>query len=187
MSAARRSALGAAVVVLALVSGACGNDDGDKAASTDHAGHASTTAKGNTPGGSGGDTTATTTPGASSTSSTAADHGMVHETTTTAFKPSQSSDTVPIQARDFTFVGAPATVTGPKVFFTMDNQGPSAHELAVYDADGKPLGVIAPIDKGQKGQLAIELQPGTYSMRCDLKSGTRTHAELGMRATFSVT
>lgn len=173
MASGRRRALAVVAVVASMALAGCGGDDD----SADHADHGEPTST-SSPG-------ATAGPGATSAPSTTAD-GHAHETTSTAFPRSQASERVEIELVDFSFVGMPATVTGPKAFFSGVNKGPSDHEMEIIDQDGRSVGAVKPYPKGQTRELAVELQPGTYTIQCLVKQGDQTHAQLGMKNTFAV-
>ncbi len=160
------------LLVLLLASGACARDK-EAADSTSTSAGATTTAVAGT--------------GPTGGSSTTADHG--HEdaaSTTTAFPRSKATAKVELDLVDFSFVGMPAQVTGPSVFFTALNKGPSEHEVEIADQDGKVIAVAEPFPQGQKRDLAVDLQPGTYVIQCLVKQGDQTHAQLGMKNTFAV-
>src|SRR5688572_11050244 len=150
-----------AVVLVGVVFAGCSSDD-------DHDDHdATASAAGSTPTSAGED-----------------DHG--HETTTTAFAASAATSTVKLRMRDYVFVDVPATMTGPRVAFEAVNDGPGQHEARILDEGGAEKGVIAPLAKGVRATMALELPAGTYTMECLIKEGAKTHAELGMRSTFVV-
>lgn len=104
-----------------------------------------------------------------------------------AFPESEANTVVKATLRDFAFEGVPAMVKGPKVFFEATNQGPTEHELVVMEEAGKELGEIEAFGKEKHSDpLALELKPGRYKATCLVKLGDRTHADLGMEATFTV-
>jgi len=104
-----------------------------------------------------------------------------------AFPESEATGIVRATLRDFAFENVPASVKGPKVYFEATNQGPTEHELVVMDEAGKELGEIEAFDKGKEAKpLALELQPGRYKLTCLVKLGDKTHADLGMEASFTV-
>ena len=118
---------------------------------------------------------------------TAASGDHAHEETKPAFAKSAATDTVEVELREYSFVGMPASVTGPKAYFSLVNKGEKEHEFEVIDADGKAVAEVAPFAAGQSKTLAVELQPATYTVQCLVDEGGRTHAELGMKTTFVVT
>jgi len=94
---------------------------------------------------------------------------------------------VRVTLRDFAFEGVPPTVKGPKVYFEATNRGPTEHELVVKNEAGKELGEIPAFDKAEKPEsLALELEPGRYQLACLVRLGSKTHADLGMEAFFTV-
>ncbi len=150
-----------AAVLLAVI-GACGNGE-DRPSTGGSA--------------SGSDT------GASGSPSHAGDHGEQGA----GFPESEANTVVRATLRDFAFESVPPTVKGPKVYFEATNQGPTEHELVVMDEAGKELGEIEAFAKGKDSKpLALELEPGRYKLACLVKLGDKTHADLGMEASFSV-
>ncbi len=104
-----------------------------------------------------------------------------------AFGEAEADTVVEVTLQDHAFVGIPASLEGPKVFFKATNKGPSEHELEIVDSSGKPVGEIEAMPPGRSGTLALELEPGTYTAQCLVEEEGRTHAELGMKTTFQVT
>lgn len=113
-----------------------------------------------------------------------ADHGGDEEA---AFPIDEADITVRVNMKDFAFAGIPATVKGEKVLFEVTNDGPSEHELVVFEkgADDIVRG-IEPFAKTKTQMLAVELKPGAYTVRCLVKLGDQTHADLGMQTDFTV-
>ncbi|MGH9286391.1 MAG: hypothetical protein ACRD0M_12070 [Acidimicrobiales bacterium] len=102
-----------------------------------------------------------------------------------AFDASAATATLEVTLKDFTIAGLSPAATGPNLLFNAEVNGASQHELAVHDASGH-LGGLAPFRAGKKKRLAIVLAPGTYTVQCLVKEGSRTHAELGMKAQLTV-
>jgi uncharacterized cupredoxin-like copper-binding protein len=118
--------------------------------------------------------------------SASASNSGTGDTTTTAFKAADATATVEVKAHEYVFDGIPATpITGPRVLFTVHNTGTVDHEFEVVGADGEPVADIH-VDKGKTGTLAVKLKPGTYTAECMLKTGSKTHASLGMKTAFTV-
>ncbi len=88
--------------------------------------------------------------------------------------------------RDYAFSGVPDVVAGPNVRFVAKIAGSNTHELEVLDAGGEPLGEIPAFKGSETKTLALVLEPGTYSIQCLVKEGARSHAQLGMRQTLTV-
>ena len=171
----RRAALLLSALLLALTS-ACGGDD-----QPDHEAHDDS--EQSTTSSSGTDTTEDTQPGGQQTS-TSGEHG--HDNA--AFPAAEATDTAKISMRDFVFVDMPATVTGPKLRIEAKNNGPTAHEVLVFDADGNEIGGMDPVVAGESGDVSLELPAGTYEMRCLIPiSANETHYDRGMKAVFQVT
>lgn len=128
--------------------------------------------------------TATGTGSATGTGGGEHEHGGTGQA---AFPKSEADADVHVTLVDFQFKGLPETIKGPKVFFEARNEGPSQHELVVFDEDGSELGAIPPIEPGPElHSLAVELKPGRYRVECRVMAGDRTHAELGMRSEITV-
>lgn len=113
------------------------------------------------------------------------DHGAGHGDAAD-FPASEADTALEVSMKDFVFQGLPATVTGSKVFLTVANQGPAEHELVVFDDEDKAMGGIEELPSGQTKTLALELEPGTYTAKCLIDVGGKTHAELGMQSSFTV-
>ncbi len=103
------------------------------------------------------------------------------------FVRASADSTTPVVLRDYAFDGVPAQVQGPNVLFVATIGGGNCHELEVLDAAGDAVGEIPSFAAGEKKELGLELRPGTYSLQCLVKEGTKTHEELGMKATITVT
>ena len=162
------------VLVLTAACGGGGDNRGDRQADGDS--RQSTTAS------SGTDTTEETQPGGRETA-TSGDQ----DEASVDFPAAEATDTAKISMRDFVFVDMPATVTGPKLRVEAKNNGPTAHEVVVFDADGNEVGGMDPVVAGQSAVLSLELTAGTYEMRCQVPiSENETHYERGMKAVFQV-
>ena len=170
-----RPAVLLSALLLALTA-ACGGDG-------DHDDHeAGGDADQSTTASSGTDTTEDTQPGGQQTS-TSGEHDHHNAT----FPAAEATDTAKISMRDFVFVDMPATVTGPKLRIEAKNNGPTAHEVLVFDADGNEVGGMDPVVDGESGDVSLELPAGTYEMRCMIPiSSTETHYDRGMKAVFQV-
>ena len=105
---------------------------------------------------------------------------------TPAFSENDADTVVDVTLKEFEFAGIPATIKGDKVFFDAKNAGTEDHELEIVDAKGDDVDEIPAFEKGETKQLAVELEPGTYTVQCLLKEGSKTHADLGMKTTFTV-
>lgn len=175
----RRAGPLAAALLLALLTG-CGGG-GDEHAE-DHEGSegnttqttAAASADGTEPTGGGSDTSA-------------ANGGGQHAHDSANFPPADATDTLKISMRDHAFVDMPATVTGPRVRIEAKNNGPSEHEVLIFDADGNEIAGTDPVPAGETAVLSAELPSGTYQLRCLVEiSPTETHFDRGMRVTFAV-
>ncbi len=103
-----------------------------------------------------------------------------------AFEESAATTKIPVTLQDFAFVGLPASAKGPNVLFEATVKGGNEHELVVQDAAGGAAGVLVPFQAGKTKNLAVVLQPGTYTIVCLVQEGAKPHAELGMKAELRV-
>ena len=103
-----------------------------------------------------------------------------------AFAESDADTVVEVRFVDFRFEGIPRTVKGPKVFFEAENEGKHPHELEILDASGEAVDELPEIAAGKSGVLAVELEPGTYTIQCLVEEDGKPHADLGMKTTFTV-
>ena len=118
------------------------------------------------------------------------DHGGDAEATATtapAFEKANATTALDVILQDYAFVGVPDTVAGPDVHITATIKGSNFHELLVLDEEGEQVEDLRPFKRPARQSLAVVLEPGTYSVECLVKEGSRTHAELGMRKSFTVT
>ena len=167
-----------AALLLALVSLTACSQDGEHPEGHEENDGSQTTA-------SGAGTTGETEAGSATTGDDAAGGHGDHESAT--FPAAEATDIAKISMRDYAFVDMPATVTGPKVRIETSNNGPSAHEIVIFDADGNEVGGIEPVAPGESGDVSLELTAGTYEMRCQIAiSATETHLDRGMKAVFAV-
>ncbi|HUP84121.1 MAG TPA: hypothetical protein VM143_00515 [Acidimicrobiales bacterium] len=120
-------------------------------------------------------------------------HEHAHEdemslTTTTqpAFATADATTTLDVTLQDYAFVGVPDSLVGPNVLIKASIKGSNTHELELVDANGKTIGEIPPFEAGTATGTFV-LVPGTYTVQCTIKEGARTHADLGMRRTITVT
>ena len=141
-----------------------------------------------------GGTQTTSASGAGTTDGTQAEggedgatEGGEHDHHSADFPAAEATDIAKISMRDYAFVDLPATVTGPKLRIEAKNNGPSAHEMVIFDADGNEVGGVDPIPPGDSADVSLELTAGTYEMRCLIPiSETETHLDRGMKAVFQV-
>ena len=174
----RRLLLFLAALLLATAA-ACGGDDhaaheAEEDSQTTAAGSGTTDGTEPGDGGDGGDTTAPA-------------EGGEHDHHNADFPAAEATDIAKMSMRDYVFVDLPATVTGPKLRIEAENNGPSAHEMVIFDADGNEVGGVDPIPPGDSADVSLELTAGTYEMRCLIPiSETETHLDRGMKAVFQV-
>ena len=174
----RRTASILCALLLAIGLGACSGDD-EHPEDHEENGTSQTTASG---------AGTTGTEAGSGEGDEPGDGGDEHEHHNADFPAAEATDIAKISMRDYAFVDMPATVTGPRVRFEVKNNGPSAHELVVFDADGNEVGGIEPVPPGDSATVSLELTAGTYEMRCQIAiSDTKTHLDEGMKAVFQVT
>ena len=78
-------------------------------------------------------------------------------------------------------IGGDSLAKGPKLWFQVANAGSQPHELEVLDDQGARVGGIPPFAAGIPESLALELEPGTYTLQCTLKNKDgKVHRDLGM-------
>ena len=128
--------------------------------------------------------------GESTTEDAAAGDGDGHghdEVTAATFPAAEATSEVVITLSDYAFIGLPASVDGPNVLFRATVRGGNEHELVIVADGGTTVGAITPF-RAADGErtLAAVLAPGRYQVRCLVREGTRTHAQLGMRRDLTV-
>lgn len=110
------------------------------------------------------------------------DHGHADEAPPVTFGADEVDTTLTLTLRDYGFIGIPARVAGPNVRFVATIRGSNRHELDVRDGEGRTVAALPPFAAGDgERTLDAALAPGTYSLQCLVKEGTRTHAQMGMR------
>ena len=125
---------------------------------------------------------------ASGSASASASGSHAHGEAEMHFAEGEENSTVEVTLKDFAFEGVPAAgAKGENVLFKA-HVTTGEHELEVLDSSGKALGEIEPFgpDDGTK-EMALKLAPGTYTLQCLIEEGAKTHKELGMVATLTVT
>lgn len=93
--------------------------------------------------------------------------------------------TVQVIAKDYSFTGLAglSPKAGDTLSVTMRNLGNRPHDLAVAGPDGSRVGGVKTIDNGETASASIALaKAGVYTYVCTIGS----HAELGMKGTFTV-
>jgi uncharacterized cupredoxin-like copper-binding protein len=99
----------------------------------------------------------------------------------------EPTKTVTIEATDYSYDGLDGITfsKGETVEFRLHNEAPEEkHELEVFGPDGDALGEVGPTKPGATGRVVLTLtEAGTYRLNC----GIEDHAEMGMKATFTVT
>lgn len=109
------------------------------------------------------------------------------EEETPGFPKSEADTVLEYKLVDYAFEG-PSTAKGPKVYFEAENEGTQEHELEVLDPDGEPVGEIEAFPPGGTSEpLAVELEPGTYTLQCLVETPEgKVHKDLGMVADLTV-
>jgi hypothetical protein len=99
----------------------------------------------------------------------------------TAFERDEADSVLSYLLVDYS-IGGDSQAKGPKLWFQVANAGSQAHELEVLDDQGKPVGGIQAFAAGASPDaLALELEPGTYTLQCTLKNKDgKVHRDLGM-------
>jgi plastocyanin len=93
------------------------------------------------------------------------------------------ADTAAITVMDFRLSTPVLTATGPTVSFTVTNDGPTPHNVAVRDANGNVLMTTRDLSRGESQTISAEIPPGTYVTFCSLPG----HESLGVKGTLTVT
>lgn len=103
------------------------------------------------------------------------------------FPAGEATSEVTTTLSDYALIGLPATVEGPNVLIRATIRGGNEHELVIVSDSGATAGAIAPFRAadGERTLTAV-LEPGSYTVQCLVKEGTRTHAQLGMRRDLTV-
>jgi uncharacterized cupredoxin-like copper-binding protein len=105
--------------------------------------------------------------------------GCGDDDTSAATGPDVERDGVEVVAEDIAFGADGYEADAGTVTFTYRNDGSINHTLLVDDVDGFKLEVTA---NGDEDQGSVELEPGTYTLYCDVPG----HREAGMEATLEV-
>ena len=84
---------------------------------------------------------------------------------------------------DFMLSKPDITVAGPTVTFAVTNDGPTPHNVAVRDANGRVLLTTRDLSRGESQMVSAEIPPGTYITFCSLPG----HESLGVKGTLTVT
>ena len=79
------------------------------------------------------------------------------------------------------FVQKTLTATAGSVTFTLTNDAPVPHDLAI-EGNGVDAGPSDTIQGGETADLTVDLQPGTYTFYCAVPG----HREAGMEGTLTV-
>lgn len=158
---------------------ACGGDDGAEVRNIGESEGASGSTSNTAVGGSGSGSGAASGSASGSSSEAAA---------TPAFTEAEADTKLDYTLVDYKFEG-PTDAKGPKVLFTAVNTGKENHELEILDASGEALGEIVDFaPNADADPLAVELQPGTYTLQCILETADgKVHKDLGMVSTLTVT
>lgn len=88
-------------------------------------------------------------------------------------------DTIEVLAEDISFPEEVYETTAGRIGFVYENVGNIRHTLVIEDVDGLDLDVSK---KGDVDQGAVDLEPGTYVLFCDVPS----HRPAGMVADLVV-
>ena len=126
--------------------------------------------------------------GGSSGDGAASSTGHCGPTTPTSkppFAASALSTAVRVTLEDYVFAGLPSSVQGPNVRFDATISGSNCHNIEVDDGSGRSVALLPAFDSGSRTLSAV-LPPGTYTLRCTVSEGVKTHEQLGMKATLTV-
>ena len=86
-----------------------------------------------------------------------------------------------ITLSDYHIAGLPASLASGPEAFDVTNKGETLHNFTV-ERNGQLTARTHDLAPGQRAQLEITLQPGTYTYLCTVPG----HAALGMEGTFDV-
>ena len=136
--------------------------------------------------GCGSDTTGSGTASGSGSASGSASAPAEGDGSAPAFAESEADTVVHVGALDYRFELDRPDAKGTKVLFEVANKGEHDHEFEILDADGDAVDEIEAFAPGAERTLAVELQPGTYTLRCILDTNGKSHADLGMTTQFRV-
>lgn len=194
----RRSRLLAAGALVALLTTACGGDDGASVTTIGEEGSGSGSASASASGSASGSAS-------SSGSGSATGTGELPCSPVNPDLEDNATESVVIDAVDYAFEPDTVTVPAGVITFTLDNEGSANHELAFLPgggdvpltADGAPdedaleaagafeLEAFSP---GQTCNATYDLDPGEYTLFCIIETDEgETHYDLGMRGTLTVT
>ena len=109
------------------------------------------------------------------------------ETTHASFKEGDANTVIKVNAIEYAFQLSQASAAGPKVFFEVTNSGTITHEFEIVGPDGKAVDEISSFPPKETKTLPVELKPGSYTLQCLLITDGKIHANLGMKATLTVT
>ena len=99
-----------------------------------------------------------------------------------ADEPSEASP-IEVTVADFMIDPAELEVTAGSASFVVRNDGPTPHNLSIRDAAGELVAATDDLSPGDGETIAVELEPGTYTIFCSLAG----HESLGMSGTLTVT
>ena len=99
------------------------------------------------------------------------------DTTTAA---GATGESVAITETEFSIDPSDVKTKAGEVTFDITNDGGTVHNLEI---EGNGVEEVSDdLDPGQKGELTVDLQPGTYEMYCAIGD----HADQGMEGTLTV-
>ncbi len=176
----RVTKVGLGLAVLGMTLAACGDDGGTVTGE----GSGSPAASGSAASGSGSAASGSGSAASGSGTGSAAEEGG----TTPAFSSNEADSVVRVTAVDYQFELEETAAEGPKVFFEVHNAGDEDHEFEVLDENGDAVDEIEAFGPSQTRQLALELEPGRYTLQCLVETEDgQVHADLGMTDTFPIT
>jgi uncharacterized cupredoxin-like copper-binding protein len=94
-------------------------------------------------------------------------------------KPAAAPDNeLNIIEKDFAIATDKTTLKAGSIKFNIQNNGPSPHNIEVVELKK----ATSNIDPGKTGTLQVDLQPGTYTVICNIPG----HEQLGMKVMLTV-
>lgn len=185
------------VLIVALIAGACGGDDGAEVRELEGEGGTGTATGTGT-----GTATGTGTDAATGTEAAACE--PVGDAST-------ADTTVAVTLQEWAVLPDPGEAPAGTIAFEAENTGEEPHELYVVQADDpadlpttedgafdeeaygeeKVVGEVHPFPGGESCSGTFDLEPGSYVLLCNIveeeDGETEAHYQLGMRTSFTVT
>ena len=90
-----------------------------------------------------------------------------------------------VDETEFTLRPSKTVVAAGTVRLRVYNRGEDDHNLVVHERDGTPH--VVSLRPAEAGTISVRLEPGTYTLVCNLFEGTPdSHEAKGMKTTLTV-